>query len=783
MANPNIKRSSTVLPEPFNRLSILPDEVQDVYGGSSVQLLTYQLDDSDFDPFFGEHVDVNLNVENEGVEVEVNVENEDMQDEDEELQDKFSVENGDQANESDDSDYIPNDVYDVDDIDVDMRDYRVHIDEGVEDNNQQLEVGDDDHEVEMDNELFDSGRENINNSIFYVGQSFGSKKEVKELINEISVVNRRLIRVVKDERKRLRAVCWGDVLTTVAKVKNSDASSSMGKDKGPNMKHLGGRGKKANPEKHLCPWVLLVSWNSKSETWVVRTFVDEHICNQSRDIKACTATFLSKKLVDQLQENPRIPIRAVQEQMQRQFQVGVSTMKAFRAKSLAMSYIHGDFNSQYGRLRDYVDELKNKNPGSTVKIEVEPSTDPTSMERKFKRIYVCLGSLKQGFKEIGRDFLGLDGAFLKGPFPGQVLTAVGVDPNNGIYPLSYAIVDAENKNSWTWFLECIGEDLDMGRNSNFTFISDRQKGIIPAMSEVFPCAEHRYCLRHISENMKQTYRGKIYKDMLWKIATSTSVVHFDKEFDILKNINSEAASWLAKIPPKHWSRAHFSGRAVSDVLLNNMCEVMNAKIMDGRDKPIITLLEYIREYLMRRVVNVQKVIDRSAGLFTPYATKIFESNKKEASKYKISWNGEEHYQACGPHGSQYVVNMSQRTCTCRGWEITGIPCRHAVAAIWTKGQHEKTKIIPESFIHPVYSMESFKVYPINGMDMWQKSQIPTVITPPTYHKPIGRPRKARKRSTIELEDQRARKDAKSNVCGKCKKPGHNSRTCKGQEQN
>ncbi|KAK9074462.1 hypothetical protein SSX86_007060 [Deinandra increscens subsp. villosa] len=519
------------------------------------------MEDSDFDPFFGEHVDVNFN---------------------------------------------------------EMRDYRVHIDEGVEDNNQKPEeVGDDDHEVEMDNELFDSERENRNNSIFYVGQSFESKKEVKELINEISVVNRRLIRVVKDERKRLRAVCWGDVLTTESKVKNSDASSSMVKDKGPTMKHLGGRGKKANPEKHLCPWVLLVSWNSKSETWVVRTFVDEHICNQSRDIKACTTTFLSKKLVDQLQENPRIPIRAVQEQMQRQFQVGVSAMKAFRAKSLAMSYIHGD----------YVDELKNKNPGTTIKIEVEASTDPTSMERKFKRIYVCLGSLKQGFKEIGRDFLG-------------------VDPNN----------------------ECVGEDLDMGRNSNFTFISDRQKGIIPAISEVFPCAEHRYCLRHISENIKQIYRGKIYKDMLWKIATSTSVVHFDKEFDILKNINSEAASWLAKIPPKHWSRAHFS---------RNEC-----KDYDGRDKPIITLLEYIREYLMRRVVNVQKVIDRSAGLLTPYATKIFESNKKEASKYKISWNGEEHYQACGPHGSQYVVNMSHRTCTCRGWEITGIPCRHAVAGFF-----------------------------------------------------------------------------------------------------
>jgi hypothetical protein len=75
------------------------------------------------------------------------------------------------------------------------------------------------------------------------------------------------------------------------------------------------------------------------------------------------------------------------------------------------------------------------------------------------------------------------------------------------------------------------------------------------------------------------------------------------------------------------------GRAITDVLLNNMCEVMNAKIIDGRDKPIITLLEYIREYLMRRVVNVLKVIDKSTGLLTPYATKLMDSIKKEARRY------------------------------------------------------------------------------------------------------------------------------------------------------
>ncbi|KAI3799185.1 hypothetical protein L1987_34475 [Smallanthus sonchifolius] len=131
--------------------------------------------------------------------------------------------------------------------------------------------------------------------------------------------------------------------------------------------------------------------------------------------------------------------------------------------------------------------------------------------------------------------------------------------------------------SWSWFLDCLGDDLDLNKKSNFTFISDRQKGLIPALQ-------------------------------------------------------------------KHWSRSYFTGRALSDVLLNNMCEVLNSKLLDGRDKPIITMLEYIREYLMRRIMNVLQIIDRSNGLLTPYATKIFESIKKEAARYTVKWNGEEHYQ-------------------------------------------------------------------------------------------------------------------------------------------
>nr|GFA73262.1 hypothetical protein [Tanacetum cinerariifolium] len=127
--------------------------------------------------------------------------------------------------------------------------------------------------------------------------------------------------------------------------------------------------------------------------------------------------------------NPKIPLNALKDQLQKPYKVGISKQKVFRAKKMA-----------YERIKERPEDIN-------------------SLERQFKRVYVYLGLLKDGFKAGKRDLLGLDGCFLSGTYPRWILTAVGVDPNNGIYPLAYAIVESANKDSWKWFLDCIGDDL------------------------------------------------------------------------------------------------------------------------------------------------------------------------------------------------------------------------------------------------------------------------------------------------------------------------------------
>ncbi|GKA28798.1 hypothetical protein Tco_0715043 [Tanacetum coccineum] len=100
-------------------------------------------------------------------------------------------------------------------------------------------------------------------------------------------------------------------------------------------------------EDNKYPWVVYIHYVSDIQKWVVRTFKDEQKCLLSRKIKACTSSFMSSHLVDLIQMNPEIPTKVIQDQMQKQFHVGVSIHKAFRAKVKAVSALKGVAQVQY----------------------------------------------------------------------------------------------------------------------------------------------------------------------------------------------------------------------------------------------------------------------------------------------------------------------------------------------------------------------------------------------------------------------------------------------------
>jgi len=134
----------------------------------------------------------------------------------------------------------------------------------------------------------------------------------------------------------------------------------------------------------------------------------------------------------------------------------LSMDQAYRAKVKAMEKIEGATRDQYKHLRSYVVELTEKNKNSTAKIKC----DLTPHGPVFERMYVCLEACKSAFVTTCMPLIGLDGCFLKGEFGGQLLTAVGKDGNNQMFPIAYAVVESENYSSWKWFVDLLIADLD-----------------------------------------------------------------------------------------------------------------------------------------------------------------------------------------------------------------------------------------------------------------------------------------------------------------------------------
>ena len=91
------------------------------------------------------------------------------------------------------------------------------------------------------------------------------------------------------------------------------------------------------------------------------------------------------------------------------------------------------------------------------------------------------------------------------------------------------------------------------------------------------------------------------KSVLWRCASTTSIKEFDRGMEHLKNLDEEVWKYLADIEPAQWTKSHFSPRALTDCLVNNLSKSFNFMIVKARDKSILSMLEWIRVRFMSRM--------------------------------------------------------------------------------------------------------------------------------------------------------------------------------------
>ncbi|KAL2928879.1 MutS protein-like protein 5 [Bienertia sinuspersici] len=569
-----------------------------------------------------------------------------------------------------------------------------------------------------------------------VGQRFTNRSEFKEAVSKYAVMQGRDISYVLSNKKKeqLGVKCAGD-----------------------------------------CPFYLYCSMHSRDRTWLVKTVVDSHTCHRSMSKnRQLTSTWIARQLLEVFKARPHWPAKEIIETVRRAYRVIVRRDFAYKVKYHAHRMLHGSMKDHYMKIERYKKALKKASPGTEVELVVE--AHPNSSTPVFKRMFVCFDGVKEGWKAGCRRVICVDAAFLKTFLGGQIMTAVGRDPNDQMYPISWAAVEGENNLSWVWFFTHLQSYLDLGDGTGLAVISDEHQAILHAVAVVLPKAEHRHCARHIFSLWHRTYKGDEMKIHFWKIAKAYNQADFNDAWDELNEINPEAALAFKRYNPKHFCRAFLDTCTKTDAITNNMAETFNAYIISARTKHIIYMFEDIRVALMQRLVKRRKEMEKCSSVLCPRIQARLEKEKEKASNCDVLPSSDSVFNV-RYYLDQLNVDLVARTCSCRKWNMVGVPCCHAIACIFFMNKEA------EAYVDDCYKLETFfKAYggsipPCEGERYWPR--VPCNLDPPPIKIGPGRPRKNRIKHPLENPKKPGSllRTGIEMTCSICKSKGHNKRSC------
>ncbi|XP_019251327.1 PREDICTED: uncharacterized protein LOC109230264 [Nicotiana attenuata] len=203
-----------------------------------------------------------------------------------------------------------------------------------------------------------------------------------------------------------------------------------------------------------------------------------------------------------------------------------------------------------------------------------------------------------------------------------------------------------------------------------------------------------------------------------------------------------------KVPVVVCMEAYFDTVCKNQQVDNNITEIFNSWILDARHKPIIRMLEDIR-------VKVMTMLRKHEG-------EVMTWTENELLK-------------------KHRVNINLKKCTCRTWDLTGIPCPHAIRALLYE------KVNPLSEIHWWFTKEVYlstyahKLEPIRGEKFWNIEPA-HVMEPSLLVNMAGRPKVNRTREKNETINRQGEwsqsRKGRVMTCSTCGKPGHNAKGSK-----
>nr|KAJ0224739.1 hypothetical protein LSAT_V11C100006950 [Lactuca sativa] len=228
---------------------------------------------------------------------------------------------------------------------------------------------------------------------------------------------------------------------------------------------------------------------------------------------------------------------------------------------------------------------------------------------------------------------------------------------------------------------------------------------------------------------------------------------------------------LMERDPKSWYRTFFKVVKDCDAFENGISESSNSVIDLARKRPFLTMLEEIQIYAMKMMYKIL-LEGQSWGNLKICPSIILKISKLKKHQrlielvifMEIFWgvipSGIQKYKVrLGNDG--YVVNLTNKTCGCRSWQVSGIPCVHVVATISYLNRNAEDYVAP--WFHTAISLHE-------AISSLKKRRLPRRPTLKRKRDQSERESKGKTRYTISKAGVVMR-------CTICRENGHNRSTC------
>uniref|UniRef100_A0A2N9HNX1 MULE transposase domain-containing protein n=1 Tax=Fagus sylvatica TaxID=28930 RepID=A0A2N9HNX1_FAGSY len=357
-----------------------------------------------------------------------------------------------------------------------------------------------------------------------------------------------------------------------------------------------------------CSWKLRACQRKKHGFWEITKYYGPHTCTNldvSKDGKMLDSNLIEREIHHLVVKDHAVTIGTLDAEIFKEYKAKVSYFKLWDAKQKAIARIYGDWVKSYEILPMFMAAVQDANPNTVVKWKKKDGIERNT--EIFHRVFWAFGPCIAGFIHC-RPVINIDATHLYGKYQGKLLIAMGQDADNGVYPLAFAVVENESKDSWMWFLICIKKYVT--QRKGMCLISDRHKGI------------------------EKTVLDKHFTDWQVLIKYGNSTQQWSALEDTMRKL---VYDWM-RIPVERWTCSHDGGHRYG-AMTTNLVECFNGVLKGSRSLPITAMVKFtffkLANYFDDRRAKIQDQLN-SGEVFSKYAMDKFNRCRAKAGGHTVT---------------------------------------------------------------------------------------------------------------------------------------------------